>query len=230
MATATNHFPAAWLKSAGLGETIACELRLAIVNGSIPHGEKLSENRIAADFGTSRSPVREALKTLSNEGLIRLERMGAIVLGMGAREIQELYDVRYTIESFVQERMAERDTGALIRLLEQIIDKMELAAKHRDIVEFSYRDFSFHEAIIAEAKHNRMMQLWKSIRQLVMTVMLLTTEEVFAQGESKVAAVIGKHRTIVAALRSNDSAQIQQGVREYFADSYVTLRNSLPED
>ncbi|MCC3371708.1 GntR family transcriptional regulator [Cohnella sp. REN36] len=224
-----THFPAEWLKGESLGETIACELRLAIVDGRLQHGDKLSENRIAADFGTSRSPVREALKTLSGEGLLRLERMGAVVVGLGEAEIQELYDVRFMIESFVQERMAGKETGALIRVLEQTIDRMELAGKHRDIVAFSFEDFSFHEAIIAAAGHDRVMQLWRHIRQLVMTVMLLTTGEVFAQGEAKVAAVVDKHRAIATVLKSNDPAKIREGVREYFADSYVTLRNSLPE-
>lgn len=66
------HYPSAWLLGMSLGEKIASELRLQIINGTIPTGEILSENRIAADFGTSRSPVREAMKSLSNEGLIRL--------------------------------------------------------------------------------------------------------------------------------------------------------------
>lgn len=69
-------YPSAWLQNASLGETIACELRLRIINGTIKTGETISENWVASEFGTSRSPVREALKTLSSEGLIRLERMG----------------------------------------------------------------------------------------------------------------------------------------------------------
>lgn len=52
-----------------LGEKIAFNLRLRIVNGTIRKGSKLSKNQIATEFGTSRSPVREALKTLENEGL-----------------------------------------------------------------------------------------------------------------------------------------------------------------
>jgi GntR family transcriptional regulator of gluconate operon len=221
-------YPSAWLQGVSLGESIACELRLQIIKGSIKPGEVISENRIAADFGTSRSPVREALKSLSNEGLIRLERMGAIVLGLSLKDVEELYDVRYVIESFVQQRLASGNQERLIAKLNQIIDKMELAIKYKDVIEFSHQDFSFHEAIIAAVEHKRILHLWKSIRHIVMTVMLITTEEVFSKGEKKLRAVIDKHRTIVKGLESKDETVIQKVVQEYFADSRQTLHNSLP--
>jgi GntR family transcriptional regulator of gluconate operon len=124
------HYPSAWLQGASLGETIACELRLQIINGTIKPNEVISENRIAADFGTSRSPVREALKTLSHEGLIRLERMGAVVLGLSLQDLDELYDVRYLIESFAQQPLSGGNHEPVLTNLKQIIDKMELTVKH----------------------------------------------------------------------------------------------------
>ncbi|CAH8713678.1 GntR family transcriptional regulator [Paenibacillus thiaminolyticus] len=223
------HYPQEWLQGASLGESIACELRLHIINGTVKPGEIISENRVAADFGTSRSPVREALKTLSNEGLIRLERMGAVVLGLSMKDVEELYDVRFLIESFVQQRLASADQERLIVKLNQIIDKMELAVKYRDVTDFAFQDLSFHEAIIAAAEHNRIMHLWTSIRQIVMTVMLITTEEIFSEGEDKLRTVIEKHRTIVQGLESKDANTIQQVVQAYFADSRRTLHISLPQ-
>ncbi|GAB6991631.1 GntR family transcriptional regulator [Paenibacillus pini] len=223
------HYPSAWLLGMSLGEKIASELRLQIINGTIPTGEILSENRIAADFGTSRSPVREAMKSLSNEGLIRLERMGAVVLGLSLTDIEELYDVRFLIESFVQRRLADIDQEPLLSSLYRLIDKMELAVKHRDIADFSYLDLSFHEAMIGAAGHQRILHLWNSIRPVVMTVMLITTEEVFSKGDQKLDQVINKHRKIINALESKQPDIIQRDVEEYFADSRTTLHRSIPE-
>ncbi|MWC29841.1 GntR family transcriptional regulator [Paenibacillus sp. MMS18-CY102] len=220
-------YPAAWLRGASLGEAIACELRLSIITGSIQGGEKLSENRIAADFGTSRSPVREALRTLSDEGLIRLERMGAVVLGLNEKEVDELFDVRYLIEGFVQERLSRMDREPVIVQLERIIDKMSLAAKHLDAEEFAYQDFMFHETIIAEAKHSRIWQLWRSIRQIVLALMLVTTERVFGEGSERINRVIEKHNIILQGLRTGNADEIQQHVRTYFEDSFVTLHKSF---
>nr|WP_154960413.1 GntR family transcriptional regulator [Paenibacillus xylanexedens] len=220
-------FPSSWLQGASRGEAIACELRLRIINGTLRPGEILSENRIAADFDSSRSPVREALRTLSNEGLIRLERMGVVILGLNMKDVEELYDVRFLIESFVQQRLAADVPPALITQLSNIIDKMQLAGKHQDAVEFAYQDLTFHETIVEAASHSRISHLWKSIRYVVMTVMLLTTRRVFAQGEPKVSAVIEKHRSLATALESGDKALIQHGVRTYFKDSGQTLHESF---
>ncbi|THF79605.1 GntR family transcriptional regulator [Cohnella fermenti] len=220
-------YPSSWLRGASLGEAISCELRLGIVTGKLKPGEKLSENGIAADFGTSRSPVREALRTLSGEGLIRLERMGAVVVGLGAEEVRELYDVRCLIESFAQERLSRMDREPILARLERILDRMELAAKHKDIEEFALLDFTFHETIVEEANHSRIRQLWRSIRQLVLTVMLVTTEDVFGEGEARVAAVIGKHRALLDSLRSGDETEVREQVRTYFADSFATLDHTL---
>ncbi|MCR8842157.1 GntR family transcriptional regulator [Paenibacillus sp. SC116] len=224
------HYPSTWLQGASLGECIACELRLQIIKGTIKPDEVISENRVAADFGTSRSPVREALKALSNEGLIRLERMGAVVIGLTLEDVKELYDVRYLIESFVQQRLADVDQERLIMQLNQIIDKMELAVKYNDVVEFAYQDISFHEAIIAAAEHRRIQHLWNSIRHIVLTVLLITTEEVFSMGEEKLHNVIEKHRELLQGLQSKDIGVIKHGVEQYFADSRQTLVTSLPPE
>src|SRR5690625_4800362 len=93
-------FPKKWLQGNTLGELITSELRLKIVSGQIPKDIILSENQIAKEFKTSRSPVREAFKTLSTEGLVGLARMGAVVLGLTQQDIDELYDVRFMLENF----------------------------------------------------------------------------------------------------------------------------------
>lgn len=224
-------YPLSWSKGAALGEQIANELRLRIISGSIEQGDVLSENGIARDFGTSRSPVREALKTLSNEGLIRLERMGAVVIGMGLKDIEELYDVRFLIESFAQKQLANGDQQKLFVTLNQIIDKMELAAKYHDPIEFAYQDMTFHETIIKAAHHARILNLWNSIRQIVLTVMLITTEkEVFSQGDEHIHWVIDKHRKIIKGLASQNNLMIEEAVEAYFADSKHTLGQAFEKN
>lgn len=222
-------YPASWLQGASLGESISSELRLQIILGTIKPGTVLTENRIAGDFGTSRSPVRESLRTLAAEGLIRLERMGAIVLGLNMRDVVELYDVRYLIESFAQQRLAVSCTEEFLHRLRQIVDRMELAAKHHDPVEFSFQDLTFHETMIQEADHSRILHLWNSIRQIVMTLQLVTTEAVFSLGDSNIERVIGKHRRLIDSLESRDIDRIHKEVENYFSDSRSTLERSLPK-
>ncbi|MFC3804354.1 GntR family transcriptional regulator [Cohnella sp. GCM10012308] len=221
-----RQYPAAWLKGQSRGEAIAGELRLRIVDGSLKQGDVISENKIAAEFGTSRSPVREALKALSNEGLLRLERMGAVVQGLSAQDIAELYDVRYLIESFAQQRLATSCPPELIATLRHRIDSMRVAAKYADIAEFAWLDFQFHDGLISASGHARIARLWDSIRYIVLAVMLLTTEKVFGGGSERLERVVAKHEAIADALESGDEARIADVVRSYFADSRQTLRNT----
>lgn len=220
-------YPAAWLKGASLGEAIASELRLQIINEKIKPGEVLSENRIAADFNASRSPVREALKVLSGEGLIRPERMGAVVVGLSLEDVKELYDVRYLIESFALQRLAGTGQEEMILRLEQLIDRMKLAVKHNNLIEFAQQDFAFHETIVTEAGHTRILHLWNSIRHIVMTVILITTQQVFTLGEEHMNWVAEKHRTLAEALRSGNPDTLHRVVQAYFEDSGETLTRSL---
>ncbi|QAA21836.1 GntR family transcriptional regulator [Sporolactobacillus terrae] len=220
-------FPSMWLKNASLGDQIANELRLRILENQIKPGEVLSENNIAGQYGTSRSPVRDALKALSLDGLIRLERMGAVVLGMSLDDIQELYDIREMIENFAQQKVSKKNVRFLVQALQQNIDKMELAAKYDDHSEFAYYDLLFHETIVRHAEHKRLLNLWNSMKPLLMSVILVTTERVFAQSEEHVRWVVGKHQRIVEAIESQNDGLITKTVGRYFDDSKHTLTESF---
>lgn len=220
-------YPSTWLQGVSLGEKVACELRLQIINGSIKIGSVLSENQIAAEFGISRSPVREALKTLANEGLIRLERMGVVVLGLTAKDIEEIYDVRFLIETFILQRLSMQPHENLAITLNKIIDKMEMAAKHQDYIEFSYQDLYFHEVLIEEANHTRILHLWNNFRHIVLTALLVATEKRFKEEIHEVGPLIEKHRLMVKALTSKDIQYIQQVVQEHFEDTRNTVSKTL---
>ncbi|MRD29025.1 gluconate operon transcriptional repressor GntR, partial [Bacillus thuringiensis] len=78
----------------------------------------------------------------------RLERMGAVVIGLTEKEIEEIYDVRLLIETFIFERLGKIDTNDLVRELNKIMEMMKIAIKYHDSDEFSYQDLLFHETII----------------------------------------------------------------------------------
>jgi GntR family transcriptional regulator, gluconate operon transcriptional repressor len=220
-------YPSSWLQRASLGEKIVSELRLRIISGSIHPGSLLSENQIATEFGTSRSPVREALRTLSGEGLIRLERMGAVVLGLTSKDIDELNDVRFMIESFVLQRLSQIDHEPLVETLNKIIDKMELAGKHQDFIEFSYQDLCFHEKMILGINHTRISHLWNSIREIVLTALLVATGKRFVGKTDEIEPLIEKHRLIVKALVSKDFHLIEEIIQEHFKDTRKTVSETL---
>ena len=206
---------------------MACELRLKIVQGDIEPGTVISENQIAAEYSASRSPVREALRVLEGEGLIRLERMGAVILGLSKKDIEELYDVRMLIEAFVIKRLSKSNQPGLIGELKKVMDKMTLAMTHGDVVEFSYQDLFFHELLVKKADHARMIRLWDEIKPVVLTALLVATSRRFSNQFDEVKRLIDRHQLIIEALESNDEAVIDRTIAEHFEDTRTTVLASL---
>lgn len=221
-------YPLNWLKGESLGEKIACELRLKIINGTMGRGSIISENAVASEFGTSRSPVREALKILANEGLIKQERMGNVVLGLTDIDIEELYDVRFLIESFTLERINKSGHSQIVPKLEKIIHKMVFANEHQDYTDLAYQDLMFHETIILEANHLRMTRMWNSIRDILLTLLLVTTEKRFRERNHEIEALIENHKLIVEALISGSESKIKNVIKQHFDDTRSNV-NALLE-
>ncbi|WP_102346411.1 GntR family transcriptional regulator [Bacillus sp. Marseille-P3661] len=219
-----NHTTQQWET---LGEKISYVLRLRIVSGVSVPGTKISENQIAREFETSRSPVRDALKVLSNEGLIRLERMGAVVLGLQPKDLIELYEVRSLIESFALKRHAENYDESFILKLENIIEKLLIALKYKNHEEVSQLDYLFHETIILSIDHNRIKHLWDSIKFVVYAVVLITTEKRLKLELDDTHVLIESHQRIIDALKTMDPIQIEKIIHYHFSDAYNSIRNLL---
>ncbi len=170
-------YPIKWLSKASAGDRVAHELRMRIISGKIESGTVLSENKLAADFSVSRSPVRDALKVLASERIIRLERMGAVVVGLSKQDIQEIYDVRLLIETFVFERIVKMDRKDLVRELSKVLEMMKIAVKYKDADEFSYQDVLFHETIIRSIDHGYVSMMWQNLKPVMESFILLSMRQ-----------------------------------------------------
>jgi GntR family transcriptional regulator, gluconate operon transcriptional repressor len=211
-------YPEKWLSKASTGERITSELRMQIIAGAIESGTILSENKLAADFEVSRSPVREALKVLASEHLIRLERMGAVVIGLSAKEIDEIYDVRLLIESFVFERLVESEVEELVKELNKILEMMKIAIKYQDADEFSYQDVLFHETIIHSASHSYISMIWHNLKPVMESFILLSMRQRFEEHFSDLERVIENHALYIEAIQKKDRALMVRSLHQNFDD------------
>ncbi|WP_147535109.1 GntR family transcriptional regulator [Bacillus marasmi] len=216
----TNEFlyPKKWLSKASTGDRIACELRMRIISGMIESGTTLSENKLAADFAVSRSPIREALKALAAENIIRLERMGAIVIGLSEKEVKEIYDVRLLIETFVFERLVRIDVSQLTNELNKILEMMKVAIKYRDADEFSFQDVLFHETIIRAIDHSYVMMIWNNLKPVMESFILLSMRVRFQDKYDDFARIITNHELYIDAIRTKDRQLMIQSLHQNFDD------------
>ncbi len=211
-------YPEKWLSKASTGDRVTSELRMRIISGMIESGTILSENKLASDFGVSRSPVREALKVLASENIIRLERMGAMVIGLTEKKCAEIYDVRILIETFVFERLVKRDTSELVMELSKILEMMKVSIKYRDADEFSYQDVLFHETIIRSIDHSYIRMIWDNLKPVMESLILLSMRSRFEEKYEDFTRIIHNHQLYIEAIQTKDRDLMIKSLHENFDD------------
>jgi GntR family transcriptional regulator of gluconate operon len=211
-------YPQKWLSKASTGDRVASELRMQIISGLIESGTILSENKLAADFDVSRSPIREALKILSSENMIRLERMGAVVIGLSEKEIEEIYDVRLLIETFVFERLVKLDTATLVLELSKILEMMKVAIKYKDADEFSFQDVMFHETIIRAIDHSYIMMIWNNAKPVMEAFILLSMRVRFEEKYDDFQRIVENHQLYIEAIKTKNRDLMIQSLHQNFDD------------
>ena len=153
-----------------LRDQVADELRRRIIECDYAPGHRLTEDRLASDFGVSRNPVREAIRVLEREGfLIALPRRGAVVASVSAQDVENLFDVRLSLEVRAAQLAAERIDGAGRAALEALIAK---AGRARSVADLAALNTAFHAEIcrlsgnsllasIMESLHDRLQWIYR---------------------------------------------------------------------
>jgi DNA-binding GntR family transcriptional regulator len=148
-----------------LTEQARAELERLIMGGTLAPGERLSEVALADRLGTSRGPVREALRLLERDGLVVAGEAyrGAHVRRLEATELAELYETRALLHGFICARVAERAEPALIEALRGQVAAMQRAIESAP--KFFRLNLTFHEALLAQAAHARTAAIYRGLER-----------------------------------------------------------------
>lgn len=130
-----------------LTETVLEHLRDRIVSGEFALGCALSERQLAEELKVSKTPVRESLVQLRSEGLVTIRpQRGAFVFTLSAREVIEICEFRYAIESAALDLAITRNREALVDDIRKIVDQMKEARAKGNLKAYLKLDTEFHAA------------------------------------------------------------------------------------
>lgn len=162
-----------------LWQTVAANLRERILAGGLAPGTKLVEADLAEEFGTSRGPVREAMRELAREGLVaELSRRGTFVSTLSGHDLSEVYEVREALELGACRATIERASDAELTGLEQHLVALERSwAKGASYLESAVHDLAFHRAILALAGNRRMASIYDQMLAQTMLLLRSAAEE-----------------------------------------------------
>ena len=204
-----------------LHDEVAARLRERIFAGELAPGSFIDEPALCSEWAISRTPLREALKVLTAEGLLRHEpRRGCFVSEITERDLDEIFPVIALLEGRCAFEAANNATDADLAALEQLHDRLQRSAKAKRITEYYDTNFAIHEAIILLANNRRLAQVIGDLRKLVKLARL---QQLHAPG--RLEQSLSEHMAVYAALKARDADGAEAAMRTHLTRQRVALRD-----
>lgn len=211
-----------------LADQVSAALEKEIVMGELPSGMHLDEGSLAIRFGTSRTPVREALNRLAVSGLVELRpRRGAAVAGITETAMAQRFEALAGLEGLCAYYAAERMTPEERLALRDAHRRCRTSAETGDMSRYDAADMIFHRLLMEGCRNDILIEQTISVRRLLKPwrrIQLLTP--------GRIEASYGEHEAIVVAVRDGDAARAEQLTRAHVdsqsraADKIVTWGES----
>ena len=204
-----------------LHDEVAAQLRERIFAGELAPGAFLDEVALAAQMKISRTPLREALKVLTAEGLVRHEpRRGCFVNQVTAKDLDEIFPVIALLEGRCAHEAALHASDADLERLQTLHDRLGRHAKARRINEYYAANFEIHEAIIALADNRWLAQVIGDLRKIVKLARL---QQLHAPG--RLDQSCAEHMAVFAALKARDAEGAEAAMRTHLTRQRTALRD-----
>lgn len=193
------------------GPEVLTELRRVIASGQVPPGSPIPLDDVAAFFGVSLIPVREALKTLLGEGLLEHQpRLGYTVTALTQHELDELYVVRGALEAAALALAVRQATTAEHHRVRAVHARLGVAVDAGDAAGFQRASREFHEALLAPCRMPRLLHMldiaW-NLTEPVQTMMRISEPERAAMRED--------HERMLEAFVARDAEQLSALAAEH---------------
>ena len=198
------------LSRSALYQEVAERLRQQIFARELEPGSWIDELRLAADFGISRTPLREALKVLAVEGLVTMKlRRGAYVTEMSKDDVAQVYHLLALLESDAAGIVATRASDDERAQLARLHERLEKQARQRDA--FFATNEQFHMTLLRIAGNRWATQIVTDLRKVMK---LNRHHSLFKKG--RLAESLAEHRGLMAAIAARDADAAARLMKAHF--------------
>ena len=205
--------------------TVYARIREDIVSGALQPGTPLVELAMAERYGTSRTPVREALRRLEQDGLVEPGVRGMRVRARTSEEILEIYDVRITLEATAARWAAERRTELDLMRLRRAHERME-ATDTSDAAAMAESNRRFHETVWAASHNSTLVEMLQHLNAHLVRYPATTLTR-----EGRWATVLDEHTRLIDAIAERDAAGAAKTAEEHMAAAReIRLRMAGEDD
>lgn len=202
-------------------------IKKMIFEGTFKPGERIIENQLAKEFGVSKSPIREAIRMLENEGLVVTDEKSRVkVYEPAIQDVEEIYFCRMALESFAVERMTsmatEEEIQAIRQLLQETAEAIENERSAEVVVTLNER---FHHLIIAYTQNKRLQKQLDGLKSLTHFFRILNLE-----GENRAEVILEQHHKIFGYIQNREGEKAAEEMISHLKLDLDHLKEVLPEE
>ncbi len=199
------------------------KLRDLILTGGILPGEKLVENDISRQLKISKTPIREAIRELSQEGLlIHTTRRGIRVIDFTEKDVDEIIFLRAELERIGVEKACGNLDDSDFMHIDSTLQQLAVYEQSRDYAAMAKADMEFHEHIMGKSDNTRLVKAWKTIASQMLV--LLNSIDFYALSSDYAHK---NHREILNLLKESKATEVSQVIKDHILTSRVLILQKM---
>ncbi|MBR5782775.1 MAG: GntR family transcriptional regulator [Clostridia bacterium] len=201
-----------------LADKVFERLEQDILSEHFTPGEILTEGKLSAALGVSRTPVREAVRRLEQAGLLKECGKGMIVVGVSRQDLEDIYEIRKRVEGLAARRTAEKVSKELISKLSEALELQEFYTLKRDASHIQALDSLFHKTIYDNCGSGVLQDTLSSMHRRIQRY----RKDSVTQGKRAEQAV-KEHRAIFEAISVGDGERAEKLAVQHVNNAYNNI-------
>jgi DNA-binding GntR family transcriptional regulator len=206
-----------------LRDVVFKTLREAILRGDLKPGERLMELQLAAKLGVSRTPIREAIRMLEQEGLaVTIPRRGAEVARMTLKDMEDVLEIREALDELAVQIACTRITQEQLDRLRKVKEEFELCTRGSDVKKIAQADVAFHDVIYEATGNPKLVSMLSNLREQIYRYRVE-----YLKDSRNYPVLIREHETILEALRARDKERATAAMQEHVANQAAAVKEII---
>lgn len=206
-------------KTVSLSDQVFLHLENDILSGKYSRGEILTESKLSAEMGVSRTPIREALRRLEQEHLIEETGKGSVVIGITEKDLADIFLIRGQLEGMAAALAAQNRTQDQLNELKEVLELQEFYLSKSDAERIKHMDNQFHSTLYrlsgSMSFYDTLIPLHKKIQKYRM---------VSVQSKSRAAASVEEHRLVFEAILAGDKLLAEKYAKQHVENAYNHIK------
>lgn len=206
-------------------------LRTSIVSGDLTPGQRIVEADLAKQLEVSKSPVREAILQLKQDGLVidAPKGRGVVVAPLKPSDVREIYAVREAIETLAARAVAQDPAPERLAPIQATLDRMRQAQAEGNSRRQFEHDVEFHTALCAASGNRRLQDLFSGLRPDLQRIFLFAANAMPLEGPDSTEAALAEHEAILGAISARDPVAAAKAVSRHFSGRADRVASVLGE-